>query len=171
MKRTIGLFLLSLFFGLTMPTLSQAQTVQSGLAPVLPSASAAAYYYIAKPGELTMQINVWGFVKNPGRYEVPSTTDLVQLLSFAGGPVEYAKLDEVRIASAFSEGSKSPARVRSVNLQELQNLSENDLTLKPGDTVFIDHTSWLTVRDVFSVVTTAAIIASSIAQLVIAFSR
>jgi protein involved in polysaccharide export with SLBB domain len=38
-----------------------------------------------------MQVNIWGFVKNPGRYEVPSSTDLIQLISFAGGPVQYAE--------------------------------------------------------------------------------
>ena len=62
---------------------ASAQATQSGLAPMLPSASAASYYYIAKPGELTIQVNVWGFVKNPGRYEVASSTDLIQLISFA----------------------------------------------------------------------------------------
>ena len=46
----------------------------------------AAYYYYAEPGDLTMQVNVWGTVRYPGRYEVKNGTDLGQLLSYAGGP-------------------------------------------------------------------------------------
>lgn len=171
MHRTTLFRFLALSLLLTVPFFTPAQSIQSGLAPTLPSASAAAYYYIAKPGELTMQVNVWGFVKNPGRYEVASSTDLIQLLSFAGGPVQYANINEVRIASIMTAEGNSTARERTVDLEDFLKLSESDLGLRPGDTIFIDHTGWLTVRDVFSVFTTVAIITSAIAQLIIASSR
>ena len=148
-----------------------AQTSQSGLAPTLPSASAASYYYIAKPGELTMQVNVWGFVKNPGRYEVPSSTDLIQLLSFAGGPIQYAKLDEVKLTRLILNDSTGAKREFVLNLEHLDKLNQSSLVLYPGDTIFIDHTAWLTIRDVFSVVTTAAIITSAVAQLILVSKR
>ncbi|GJQ22208.1 MAG: hypothetical protein HBSIN02_25630 [Bacteroidia bacterium] len=51
---------------------------------------------------------------------------------------------------------------------DLENMAQRrnaDFVLYPGDTVFIDHSPWLTVRDVFSVVTTAAVITSAIAQI------
>lgn len=76
MTRTTLFRLLTLSLLLTVPLLMHAQSIQSGLAPTLPSASAAAYYYIAKPGELTMQVNVWGFVKKAGRCEDSNKTDL-----------------------------------------------------------------------------------------------
>jgi hypothetical protein len=148
-----------------------AQTSQSGLAPTLPSASAASYYYIAKPGELTMQVNVWGFVKNPGRYEVASSTDLIQLISFAGGPVQYAKLDEVKLTRQILNDSTGAKQEFILNLEHLDKLNQSSLALYPGDTIFIDHTAWLTIRDVFSVVTTAAVITSAIAQIMWASKR
>jgi len=148
-----------------------AQTSQSGLAPTLPSASAASYYYIAKPGELTMQVNLWGFVKNPGRYEVPSSTDLIQLISFAGGPVQYAKLDEVKLTRLILNDSTGAKQEIILNLEHLDKLKQRSLTLYPGDTIFIDHTGWLTLRDVFSFVTTAAVITSAIAQIMWASKR
>jgi hypothetical protein len=141
------------------------QELQSGLAPTLPSASAAAYYYIAKPGELTMQVNVWGFVGKPGRYEVPTSTDLIQLISFAGGPVQYADMGEIVITRIARSDSGQHRRELVIDLRHLAGRDGSELALYPGDTVFIDHTSWLTVRDVFSVVTTAAIITSAIAQI------
>jgi NADH:ubiquinone oxidoreductase subunit F (NADH-binding) len=150
---------------------ASAQATQSGLAPTLPSASAASYYYIAKPGELTMQVNVWGFVKNPGRYEVASSTDLIQLISFAGGPVQYAKLDEVKLTRQILNDSTGAKQEFILNLEHLDKLNQSSLALYPGDTIFIDHTAWLTIRDVFSVVTTAAVITSAIAQIMWASKR
>lgn len=127
---TLSRILLLCAFFIT-PLYVHAQTLQSGFAPSLPSASAASYYYIAKPGELTMpvrpdcrpggQVNIparptagwWGFVQKPGRYEVPSSTDLIQLISFAGGPVQYAKLDNAREALSRGDvkGASRPGRV------------------------------------------------------------
>jgi len=147
------------------------QMTETGLAPRLPSASAAAYYYIAKPGELTMQVNIWGFVKNPGRYEVPSSTDLVQLISYAGGPVQYAKLSDVKLTRVIRSTSSVEKKELSIDLEHLQLRSDEELELRPGDTIFIDHTSWLTVRDAFTVATTAAVITGAIAQIMWASRR
>lgn len=148
-----------------------SQSTQSGLAPTFPSASAASYYYVAKPGELTMQVNVWGFVKTPGRYEVSSSTDIIQLLSFAGGPIQYAKMDEVRVTRFEKVDSTYTRREFTLDLESLARLDSTHLALYPGDTIFIDHSGWLTFRDVFSVVTTAAVITSAIAQIIYATRR
>lgn len=144
---------------------SFGQDLQSGMAPTLPSASAAAYYYIAKPGELTMQVNVWGFVGKPGRYEIPTSTDLIQLISFAGGPLQHADMDEVRITRIARNGGTESHQQFVIDLEDASSYNQSELVLYPGDTVFIDHTSWLTFRDLFSVVTTVAIITSAIAQI------
>ncbi len=143
-----------------------AQTSESGLGSVLPRAATASYYYISKPGELTMQVNLWGFVKNPGRYEVPSSTDLVQLVSYAGGPIQGADMEDVRITRFTRRDSVISRGEYTVNLDELVRVDPAKLVLYPGDTIFIDHTNWLTVRDAFSVVTTAAIITSAVAQII-----
>ena len=148
---------------------AHAQTGQGGLAPAL--GSAASYYYVSKPGELTMQVNIWGSVRNPGRYEVPTSTDLIQLVSFAGGPNQGADMSDVRV-SRFGSKDGGIARHRvSVNLDDLPDVELAKLTLYPGDTIFIDETGWSTFRDVFTVVTAAAIVTSAIAQVMIASSR
>ncbi|MBP1649179.1 MAG: hypothetical protein H6Q30_2624 [Bacteroidetes bacterium] len=55
---------------LLVPARGTAQ-FESGIGASLTGASPAAYYFISKTGEITMPINLWGYVKNPGRYEVP----------------------------------------------------------------------------------------------------
>ncbi len=160
-----------LFLGMIKPSSAGAQVIQGGLAPTLPSASAASYYYISKPGELTMQVNVWGSVRNPGRYEVGSTTDLIQLISYAGGPAADAKLDEVQITRfQMSNGLRSISQY-SVDLDHLATVDSSKLVLYPGDTIFIDRSGWTAFRDVLTVVTTAAIITSAVANVIIASNR
>lgn len=44
-----------------------------------------AYFYFARPGEATVQVQVQGTVPRPGIYEVSDSTDLNKLLTMAGG--------------------------------------------------------------------------------------
>lgn len=129
---------------------------------------AASFYYLAKPAEFTILVNVWGFVQKPGMYEVPSSTNLVQLISYAGGPMQYAKLNRVRIIRIVmdEENAILTNKELKVNLKELWRLHQQDLRLFPGDTVVIDHTRWPTMRDVFSIVATTVAMAASVAFFV-----
>jgi protein involved in polysaccharide export with SLBB domain len=141
------------------------QITNGGISTSIPNAQAGSYYNVAKPGELTMQVNVWGFVQNPGRYEVSSSIDLVQLISFAGGPTQDADIEDVRITRIVRrDGIVSTKDIR-LNMKKLDRVEEAKLLLQPGDTIFIDHTSWVTLRDVVSVVTTAAIVTAAVAQV------
>jgi len=130
-------------------------------------ASSAAYYYISKPGEITMSLNLWGFVRNPGRYEVPISTDLVQLLSYAGGPLADADLGSVRIARVVRGVDAARTVEFAVNLNHLDRLDDKARKLEPGDTIFIERTT-LSVADFFNIVTTAAVVTAAIANVLIA---
>jgi NADH:ubiquinone oxidoreductase subunit F (NADH-binding) len=143
---------------------------QSNSTTGLSTAQAAAFYYIAKPGEITMQVNVWGFVQKPGRYEIPISTDLVELLSFAGGPMQYAKLDEVKIIR-LADSTEVGRRDILVDLTDPEEMIAENLSLRQGDTIFLDHTSWVTLRDVFTVVSTAAIVTAAVSQVIYATRR
>jgi hypothetical protein len=143
-----------------------AQTTESGLAPSLSRGSAASYYYIGKPGELTMNVNLWGAVKSPGRYEVPSSTDLVQLLSFAGGPLEQASLDDIKITRLIKkEGGMTRSEFR-VDLDDLRDVDPAKLVLNPGDTIYLDYSSWTTARDIFIVVGVLATVTAAVTGVV-----
>jgi len=80
-------------------------------------------------------------------------------------------LDEVKLTRLILNDSTGAKREIILNLEHLDKLDTASLALYPGDTIFIDHTVWLTIRDVFNVVTTAAVITSAIAQVVIASKR
>ena len=158
-------FALLALVALSAPTVV-AQLVTGGLAPTMPSASAASYFYVSKPGELTMQVNIWGFVHNPGRYEVPTSTDLIQLVSYAGGPIQDAKMDEVKVTRFLKRETGISRGEFFVNLDELSKVEQAKLTLYPGDTIYIEHTSWLSIRDAFAVFGSVAIITTAVSQVI-----
>jgi protein involved in polysaccharide export with SLBB domain len=143
-----------------------AQIRESGISLSQPTYATPANFIVAKPGELSMQVNVWGLVNHPGRYEVSITTDLVQLVSYAGGPQADAKLDAVKITRFLkTESGISKAEI-VVNLEDLYRTNEASLILQPGDTIFMDHSNWTTIRDVISLVTTAAVVTATVASVV-----
>jgi hypothetical protein len=142
----------------------EAQGLESGISPSLSGASQAAYYYLSKPGEITMQVNLWGNVKNPGRYEIPISTDIVQLVSFAGGPLPEADLATVKIIRIAREGGSKKVQF-SINLNHIDQIDEQALSLHPGDTIFIDRVSF-TFESFVGVITTAATVAIAIASVI-----
>lgn len=85
--------------------------------------------------ELLIKVNIWGHVSKPGQYMVPSTTDLVSLISFAGGPTENAKLRDIRIVRSNSETQE----VIHVDLKKYIDTADQGLIpiLMPGDTVIV----------------------------------
>jgi hypothetical protein len=148
-----------------------SQQREGMMSPSLQSASSAAYYYISRPGELTMQVNVWGYVHHPGRYEIPTNTDIIQLLSYAGGPIQDADMGEVKISRVITTDSLATHREIFVDLDDLSETGPKDLLLYPGDTIFIDRTGWSKFREVMAIVTSTAMVTTAITGVIITLDR
>jgi len=117
-------------------------------------------YYISKEGSeemLLMRVNIWGLVLSPGQYMVPDSTDLVTLISFAGGPLENARLSKIEIIRSTTE-----QKVIKVNFKEyLKNADPEFIPiLKPGDTVIVRGTTFHLVSKIAQVVSQFAIVAN-----------
>ena len=83
MRRTLFCFFLVVLFsvagGATQALKAQTFEEQSRY-------NRAAYYRYAESDDVTIQVSVWGAVRNPGIYEVPRDFTLNSLFSAAGGP-------------------------------------------------------------------------------------
>ena len=55
------------------------------------------YYDYSDPESINIKVSVWGFVKYPGRYIIPESTSIIDLMSYVGGPTDDSNLDELRI--------------------------------------------------------------------------
>jgi protein involved in polysaccharide export with SLBB domain len=114
-----------------------------------------------------MPINLWGYVRNPGRYEVPISTDLVQLVSYAGGPLTDADLGSIRIARVVRREDMVRTVEFTVNLDRLDKLDEKARDLEPGDTVFVERSA-ISVGTLFNIITAVALIVAAISNAMLA---
>ena len=110
--------------------------------------SGAAQYILGGRDQVLMAVNIWGFVGKPGQCMVPYGTDLISLLSYAGGPREEAKIKSIKVVRG-GDGEKKQGEVIEVNVKEFLEKGNNASipTLKPGDTVVVSGTTFNFVRN------------------------
>lgn len=127
-------------------------------APKTSKLTRAAQYYIGEEGELLIKVNIWGRVRQPGQYFVPSNTDLVTLISVAGGPAEKSRLDNVRIVRNTEAGSE----IIVVDIKKFIKTGDQRIIplLQPDDTVIMSGSIWYVLSNIVAVVAQLAIIAN-----------
>jgi len=149
----------------------------------------ASQYYLGDKGEVLMKINVWGYIERPGQYVVPRHTDLISLISFAGGPREGANLSEVKIirggevvATAATDGNNSGVignrlsqRVPILTINVKEHLEKGEMAripiLQANDTIIITQTAgnkisrFFGFNSIFSVITAMASVALIVDRL------
>lgn len=93
------------------------------------------------PSRINIKVQLWGYVKYPGYYVVPSYSTMNDLLSFAGGPLEDAMMEDVRIYRKTGEKSE----LYKYNFNDLlwedtlmtgiefPNLTAGDVVIVPGE--------------------------------------
>lgn len=88
----LGLSVVFFFFCTTAP----AQ--ESGLlGDIRPPQQASEYIYRSSPRESLIAVQLLGSVNRPGVYYVPANTDLMKLLTLAGGSTEVGDLSEILV--------------------------------------------------------------------------
>ena len=138
------------------------------------------YFWTEEP-KLQIVVHIWGEVNSPGQYIVPDGTNVLELISLAGGPTEYSNLNSVKLTRVFfpSEGENSgsddptPARVQlRTRTKEIYKVNLNDHlgakrdeyipVLKPGDVVKVNRNTWHKFQVLIRVIYQVAIIAQGL---------
>lgn len=154
--RNFAICLLAYHVALFMPAMAVAQDQpQQGQVPTSPSAvrkvGEGNQYYLGQANELLIRVNVWGKVNHPGQYYVPASTDLITLLSAAGGPIPRSRLGDVRVIRTSSDTGDE---VILVNVKKFMKTGDKRLIpdLKPEDTVVVHGSTWQFIADVTQLV-------------------
>jgi polysaccharide export outer membrane protein len=110
--------------------------------------------------ELQFNVHVWGQVNKPGLYAVPDGTDLVSLISLAGGPTDDAKLSHVVVVrAAGSTGGSVTVDLRSY----VKSGNRGEIpVLGPGDTVVVPAKFSYSLFRFSGILSVAALIANVI---------
>jgi len=116
--------------------------------PVLNFRNRGAQYLIGREDELLIKVNIWGFVRMPGQYLVPNNTDLVSLISYAGGPSEDAQITKVKLIRTIDVTPDGKSRgtdqkIYIFNIKKFLETGDIDLNppLMPNDTILISGSS------------------------------
>jgi hypothetical protein len=113
----------------------------------------AATYDLSDPMGINIEVNVWGFVKFPGRYKVPHTTTFLDIISYAGGPSEDSNLEDIRIFRTGNDSLLSKNEVIKLNYNDLlwgekiKSSKKMNPVLKPGDIIIILKEKRYTLRE------------------------
>jgi protein involved in polysaccharide export with SLBB domain len=134
----VGLFLTSHSNELLAQAFGGNQPSQNILSPDQLSNSPSVYYYGQGQG-VQIDINLWGEVKKTGKMIVPYTTDIISLISLAGGPTSNAKLDEIRIIRYTTQDTTAVEKIIRINVEKFVETGEQSYfpILLRGDTVIV----------------------------------
>jgi len=124
-------------------------------------------YYFAKPNEMTIVATVMGQVQRPGRYEISKSIDLINLLGLAGGANSEGTLGDVTVTRFIEQEGYIKRRELHLDLDALPSVKSADLVISPGDIISVGRSTWATVRDIFLVTASAAVITTAITQVII----
>ncbi len=125
-------------------------------ASVVAALLVVAGWALAQPAQLQAPVfnyYVWGQVRAPGAYNLGASPDIVELLSAAGGPTEYADTRHVVLIRATTQ-----QRV-NINLRKML-FSGQVISLSPGDVVLVPNSAWYSVQQYLSVTTTLVSVAT-----------
>ncbi|MCX7875455.1 MAG: SLBB domain-containing protein [Melioribacteraceae bacterium] len=132
------------------------------------------YFDLSDPEAVNIKVAIWGWVRYPGRYVIPNYTTISDLISYSGGPLEGADLEDIRVL-----------RTKDDDTQELIKLTYNDiiyankidfknqkiLKLQAGDIVVLPGEPRLYARDKVAIWTSILSLIISLTILVLNITK
>ncbi|MBV6478509.1 MAG: hypothetical protein HGGPFJEG_01264 [Ignavibacteria bacterium] len=124
--------------------------------------------------KVNIDVNVWGFVKFPGKYLIPEGSTVQDLISYSGGPSVEAKLEEIIL---FRPKNDSLGNFKD----EIFSVTYNDLfweelkhkkdrinpILKPGDILILKGEPRYFARDNVNFILSISAVLISLGILVV----
>jgi protein involved in polysaccharide export with SLBB domain len=148
-----------------------AQIDQQNAVSTMSGSATSTNFSFARPNEMTIIVSVIGYVQRPGRYEIAKSIDLVNLLALAGGPSSDGTSSTIKITRRSDVDGRVRMHDIMVDLDDLAAIPPAQLVLQPGDVVQVSRAGWVTIRDIFNVVVSAAVITGAVAQVIYATKR
>ena len=134
----------------------------------LSGAGSKEYFTTNPKGRLLVKIQVWGDVAQPGIYNVPDTTTLVDLMGHLGGPTGSLDGVKVMIRRLVEEDGSFRRQIAEYTGDDLLASDEaSSVVLKQNDIVYIE--SGITFMEGVGVVTSVTGVINSVLLLYLTF--
>jgi len=112
------------------------------------------FFDLSDPETVNITVSVWGWVRYPGKYKIPVNTDISDLLSLAGGPMEGADLEDIRVVRIDEDSTQKMIKFSFNDVMyesKLQNKYRKVPKLDAGDVLVVPGEPKLYFRDHFSI--------------------
>jgi hypothetical protein len=122
----------------------------------VPPTNSGEFIYQPYPGTVLIPVSLWGSVTRTGIYRIPLNTDLVTLLSLAGGPGVDAKIDDISIRRTLGPEQKvitvdGEKLIKGKDKVPVPVLAANDVVYVPKKEPVVSNNTVLMITVVASV--------------------
>lgn len=83
------------------------------------------------------KVFVLGEVRTPGVQVFKANATVLQAITLAGGFTEYASRNNMVLVRKMKDGSETKIRLRFKDLVSVNDKENSNITLRPGDTIFV----------------------------------
>lgn len=143
--RSFNYKILGLLFGMLFAGIATGQDssdIRIGFDEI--TRTGANYYNYADKNKVNIEVSLWGYIKNPGRYLVPQGTTVIDLITLGGGPSVEALLNDIRLVRLKND-TLNISRDQIINIDYNDFLWEEQISpgikknpiLLPGDMIMI----------------------------------
>ncbi len=149
MKKSF-LFLISFLFLLSVSSFGQSREYEIGSSNLMQRPPNGGFFDYSDPTAINIKVAVWGFVRYPGRYIIPEYSDVLDLISYAGGPTDYAHLDDLRIYRILPDSTQTMIKFNVDDIWWGDSLSTKTIDLpklKAGDILSVPGSQKYYTRD------------------------
>lgn len=160
-----------LLFGANVFAQNNGMQLGSGLNSRL--ATQGGLYDYSDPQAVNIKVAIWGYVRFPGKYIIPAYSTVNDFLSYAGGPTDAARLENLRLMRMNEDSSQTIIDIKYSDLMmdvESKSLIKSP-PLKPNDVLLVIGEPRYYFRDYFSMALSVVSVVVSVATLIIVYVR
>ncbi len=175
MKLNFLIFALLLFI---VSAKSFAQDGRDKIGPEELKITGANYYNYADKERVNIEVNLWGYVKNPGKYLIPKGTTFLDLITLGGGPIPDSNLEDIRLIRAKNDTLRiSDDQIINLNYndylwgEKISQQGKGNPTLVSGDIVLVPGSPRYFFRDNLNFILSISSVLISLGILVLTISR
>jgi hypothetical protein len=138
--------------------------------------NSAALFDLSDPNGVNIEVNLWGFVRYPGKYRIPLNSTFLDVMSYGGGPIENSNLEDIRILRNSDNVNGKPEVIK-LNYNDLlwdekvSTQTRMNPVLKPGDIILVLEERRYTLRDNVSFILPIVTSVVTIATLIITLTK
>ena len=177
-KKIFNLFVLLIFL---IPTKSIPQVDRQKVGNDNSNTQQGGFYNYGDKDKVNIEVNIWGYVRYPGKYLIPKGSTIMDLISYSGGPITESRLEDIRLFRPKNDSLNTQDKLINLDYNDLlwdapqserqKFKNKINLLLMPGDILIFTGEPRYFARDNVSFVLSICAVLISIGILVVSIVK